>query len=122
MIQFYKQYMMFNKNFGSLFNVLQPLIDEFEMNTLNASVYAYVTQQIYNTGLIQRYFLLVEVQFESSTFITYVDTPALSMDQMGSSLGGMLGLWMGISIMAAVELMELVYTLSRAACSIAMSK
>ncbi len=42
----------------------------------------------------------------------YEDKPKLSSADLGSSLGGALGLWMGVSVLSVCEIIELALKLS----------
>jgi len=69
------------------------------------------TQKLRDLGLIGRNFLQLNVLFETMFPYVMIDKPALTIDGLFAQLGGVLSLWLGITIMTAIELVEFLYTL-----------
>ena len=54
-------------------------------------------------------FMHLIVQFGSQSFIELNDVAAFSMDAMGAQIGGVLSLWLGVTVMFAFEAFEFFY-------------
>ena len=54
-------------------------------------------------------FLQLNVQFGSQSFIELKDVAAFSVDTMGAQIGGVLSLWLGVTVMFAFEVFEFFY-------------
>lgn len=62
--------------------------------------------------LIGKNFILLHIQFDRKYPYVVVEQKAMTGDNLLSQLGGVLSLWLGITIMTAVELIELFYTIA----------
>ena len=61
--------------------------------------------------LMTRSLAQVSVRFETMTVVKYTDQSAVSVAQLMGTLGGTLNLWVGISFITIIELLELLYHL-----------
>ena len=62
---------------------------------------------------IPKNFVELNVQCESLLIEHYNQAPSLSKGEVLSNIGGQTGLWIGISFLSLMELVELVYRLIR---------
>lgn len=65
------------------------------------------------TDLVDEHFIRVQVHFEEGKVMVIQDVPAMTLVSMVSQLGAVLNLWAGITVILAVEVVELLYTLVR---------
>ena len=63
-----------------------------------------------NTNLIETNFLTVNIYFDSYTSLVMADQPAMTVEMLAAAIGGTLSLWMGLTTIALVELVELLYS------------
>ncbi len=68
--------------------------------------------QLRETDLISRNFIQLHVKMESDLLVKYVDKQSLEWESFVGSLGGLLNLWTGVTFIAIIELVELVYNLT----------
>lgn len=68
-------------------------------------------------GLIRDHFLQLDVFIDSVLFDEFSDEEAFPLSAFGAQLGGVLSLWLGVTLMFAVELVELVYLLLVKSCA-----
>ena len=66
-----------------------------------------------STDLISRNFLKLTVYFGNDRTWTYREIPDISTSTMTGSLGGILNLWMGVTFITAIEIVELLINLLR---------
>lgn len=64
-------------------------------------------------GDIARNFLVLKVAFDSQVVRQVNDQKAMTVDSVLASLGGILALWLGISVMTSVELVEFCIVIAR---------
>jgi hypothetical protein len=64
-----------------------------------------------NLDLISNNFLQVNVLFDEEWPTMMTDQPAMTSEILASNLGGVLSLWLGVTIMAVFEFLELIYRL-----------
>ena len=90
----------------------QMMVDNY-----NRSGYPKKWQNLVKLGLMERSIsnkhglVPISVKFEDKVAIQIIESPAYSSDQALSDLGGQLGLWIGVSVMALFELIPLFYNL-----------
>ena len=83
----------------------------------NHSGYPKKWQNLVRLGLMERSIsnkhglVHISVKLEDKVAIQIIESPAYSYDQAMSDLGGQLGLWIGVSVMALFELIPLFYNL-----------
>ena len=70
-----------------------------------------VLAQLDNAGIIQKRFLQLNVQYTNNLFTKLQDVAAFPIDAMLSQLGGVLSLWLGVSVMFLFEVIEFCITL-----------
>lgn len=61
---------------------------------------------------IQNNYLAIEVARESSIVINYTQEATISLVDVISNVGGHTGLWIGLSFLSIMELLELLYRLA----------
>jgi uncharacterized membrane protein len=61
--------------------------------------------------LITRNFLQLNILFDQAVPFLMTDKQSMTLDNLGAQLGGVLSLWLGITIMTAVEIVEFIYTI-----------
>jgi hypothetical protein len=61
--------------------------------------------------LVTRNFLQLNILFDKTVPFLMTDKQAMTLDNLGAQLGGVLSLWLGITIMTAVEIVEFIYIL-----------
>jgi len=104
---FYGTFIRNKTRFGSEFS-------EFESAYTDSLLYKNVTKKInklYSTGLIQDNFLQLNIQFENTQYNEQRDIPALPLEALGAQIGGVLSLWLGVTVMLLFEISEFVYHL-----------
>jgi Amiloride-sensitive sodium channel len=57
--------------------------------------------------LIQKNFIQLNIRFDEPHPYVIADSPAMTLDDLLSSFGGTLSLWLGITVMFLVELVDL---------------
>ena len=62
-----------------------------------------------DTDFFKSRFLQLNVQFGDQLFIELKDVAAFSVDAMGAQIGGVLSLWLGVTVMFAFEAFEFIY-------------
>lgn len=60
-------------------------------------------------NLLSRNFVQLNIVLDRIAPYEMIDSPEMSGAQLLSSVGGVLSLWLGVTIMTAVELLELIY-------------
>ena len=68
--------------------------------------------ELRKTDLISRNFIQLHVKMESDLFVKYVDKESMSWESFVGGLGGLLNLWTGITFIALIEVVELIYKLT----------
>ena len=71
----------------------------------------------WQTEIVNNY-ISVQVVCESTRVETYTEDPSISSVDLISNIGGNTGLWIGISFLSLMELVEMFYRLVRYHCSI----
>ncbi|GFY37544.1 hypothetical protein TNIN_140161 [Trichonephila inaurata madagascariensis] len=69
------------------------------------SVTGYLNQQPINTRTD------ISIVFESGTFASYEKQPKYNIIEVMSNIGGFLGMWMGVSMIAILNLFEILLTI-----------
>ena len=67
---------------------------------------------INSLNLIQQNFIQVLIEFKEQLVFTSDETAVVTWDTLVSNLGGALSLWLGITFMLVVEIIELLYSLA----------
>ena len=52
---------------------------------------------------------MLDIVFGSQSFVELKDVAAFSVDAMGAQIGGVLSLWLGVTVMFAFEAFEFLY-------------
>ncbi|XP_006816276.1 uncharacterized protein LOC102803109 [Saccoglossus kowalevskii] len=87
-----------NKHLGGLLKVLRPI------NTK-------IRDKVVDEKSARDNLVLIEVFFEVPNYRSILNTPAYTVDQLFADIGGLMGLYVGISLITVVEFIELVYNL-----------
>ena len=61
--------------------------------------------------LIKDYFLQLTIRFDSPRYTEQKDVPAVPLDALLAQMGGVLSLWLGVTIILIFELCEFLYNL-----------
>src|SRR6218665_2486968 len=94
-------------SYESKFNIYRSILDEYNSNGNSSET----LRQLGQTDLIQKNFLQLNIFFEGYRTMVLRDVPSLTPEKLLGIIGGTLSLWLGISIMTLVEVMEFICTL-----------
>ena len=72
-----------------------------------------VMTMIDNAKLIKENFVRVDVLFDSYSSLELAEVPAMTDERLAANIGGVLSLWMGITTIALIEIIELLYNMAR---------
>ena len=100
---FYHKYLSRNKNFSHHFGVYKEI--EARLRTNKKDGFA----QLRETDLITRNFLEISVLLDAEQTTLMEDYPVLSLESLFGNMGGILNLWIGITFVTAVEIMDLLW-------------
>jgi len=75
-----------------------------------------IMNEIKQIGLIENNFIQLNIQFTQNNKVISNDIPSVTWDTLFATLGGTLNLWMGITILFAAEVMELIFSIISVAC------
>ena len=103
-LAFYNKYIN-NARYPANFNIYDDI--EAKMATNKNMAY----EMLRATSLIRRNFLKVKIFFGRDNVMLIRDMPIYTAASMSGSLGGILNLWIGISFVTVVEVVELFYHL-----------
>jgi len=70
-----------------------------------------VIQRMNQMSLISDNFLQMNIQFSSPKFNVERDTAAFAADSLGAQIGGVLSLWLGVTVIFIFEVCEFVIVL-----------
>ena len=104
-LAFYERYLRGTTHYDAKFAAYETI--EAERRPLNRSR---TLKRIRDMKLIDDNFLQVTVVMNDRSVTTITDILAMSWDTMASNLGGALNLWLGISVLTAAEIVELLYS------------
>jgi len=104
----YESFIRNKTRFGTKFDEFAPLYAEY---FANQSVYLNLLQQLYTQGLFQANFLQMNIQFNDNTYVVQKDVAAFPLDAFGAQVGGVLSLWLGVTIMFVFETFEFIINL-----------
>ena len=97
-----------NRLFGNKFDVYR------DIHQSNLSAADKMTR-LNSFDLIERNFLRVNVIFGQRGLERLNNTPSITWIGLASNIGGGLSLWIGVSVMTVIELIELLYRITRMA-------
>jgi len=108
-LSFYQTYIKDNPRFVNIsqFNDYQ-VVQEYIANYTDTSI---LLQKLDSAGIIKNNFLQVNIQFDTRSFDVHQDMAAFTYDALGSQVGGVLNLWLGVTILLLFEICEFVYTI-----------
>lgn len=112
---FYQQYLMGRTRYGTKFEPYARLYNSFVNDKFNSSTVNEL-QQLLEAGLLSRNFLQLNVRFDPNGFNLQTDAPGFTKDAMGAQIGGVLSLWLGVTIMVLFEIFEFLYSLMATYC------
>ena len=91
--------------YGDRFDVYGQIINNRALNVSE------MLQQLEQLSLIQSNFLRLNVNFNLRGYSLSTDTAAMTWDSVMSNVGGTMSLWVGVTAMTIVEVLELFYNL-----------
>ena len=91
----------------SEFDIYHMILDQFFANDNDTEI----IRMLESVNLIEKNFLQVNIFFEGYTSLILKDVPSLTADKMMGLIGGGLSLWLGVTIMTLIEVVEFVFTL-----------
>ena len=89
------------------FEVYEPIIDDWWNRE-----HAEAMKKLKITDIIHRNLVQLQIHFNGRAVLRYEDTPMLTGSAMFGTLGGVLNLWIGITFVTFIELLELFYRVS----------
>jgi len=104
----YATYIYGQSRFGHTYDEYQMLS---QLAYTNASASSSLLEKLNNEGLIQDNFLQLTVRFDSQRYNEQKDVAAVPLDALGAQIGGVLSLWLGVTVILIFELCELLYNL-----------
>jgi len=102
----YARYIYGQARFGDTYDEYQIVSD---LAYTNASASSSLLEKLNNEGLIRDNFLQFTVRFDSQTYNEQKDVAAVPFDALGAQIGGVLSLWLGVTVILIFELCELLY-------------
>ena len=106
-LAFYNKYIAPHPEiYGNKFDVYARIQTDVA-NVSNAEI----IKRLYDEKLIRKNFIRVNVLFDSYASIEIVTSAVMTVDQLTSSVGGALGLWIGITTIFVMEMIDLLYKL-----------
>jgi len=113
-LSFYLAYLNKSTRFGKEFSLYGA---DYDYNFHNKTVALKILQELNREGLIRDNFLQLNIQFHSNTYRQEADVVAFSMDALGAQIGGVLSLWLSVTILLIFEICEfLIILLSAGWC------
>jgi len=106
---FYFTYLLNTTRFGNKFDEYLSLNDDVSLT--NASAAQVLLKKLDKKGLIQDNFLQLNVRFDTSIYMEQKDVVVMSLDALGAQIGGVLSLWLGVTIILIFELCEFMFHL-----------
>lgn len=95
-----------DQEFGFRFEEYQTIIDVFEKNGSDEA-----SEMLDSMNLIERSFVKINMYLEDMTITHIKESPKVSLASVLSQVGGVLNLYIGISLVLVVEVLELFYHL-----------
>ena len=99
---FYYKYIE-QSNFADKFSVYKDIDAKLKDDKLAGF------EMLRNTDLIHRNFLEISILLDAEQTTMMEDYPVLSLESLFGNMGGILNLWVGITFVTAVEIMDLLY-------------
>lgn len=108
----YEAYNYLNKNIQKYFNLSTNMTEENRIKMLTSNIPLEERQELIRaTGLIHQNLLRLNIYLEDLSVVEFKQMPAYELADLFADIGGTLGLWMGISVLTIMELMELIVRL-----------
>ena len=105
---FYKQYIR-NSTFSDSFSYYKKVGEK-----VNEGKSTDALKLLEESDLIRNNFLILEIEMSHTQRVAhYTDVPAVTLENFIGSLGGILNLWVGLSFITIVEIVELVVKVAR---------
>jgi len=104
----YDTYIKDHSRFGGKYDQYRPLYYESKQNI---SAYLDHLQQLYKEGLFQANFLQLTIQLNYNIYTIQKDVAAFPLDALGAQVGGVLSLWLGVTVMLIFEIFEFIINL-----------
>lgn len=106
-LTFYDQYIANESKYGNKFDVYDQ-IRKTEVNQVD------IIKRLQQTHVMEDNFIQLNIIFDKYNPMVLKDVPSMTVDRMLSLVGGALSLWLGITVMTAVEFVQLVFDLMEA--------
>jgi len=105
-LAFYNLYLRNDDRYNKKFAVYELI-----WNKTNGQGGVETLEQLANLDLIKNNFIQISIKMREKSTKVVKYSPAVTWDTIASNLGGSLNLWLGISVMTAAEIVELIYFL-----------
>ena len=106
-LAFYDDYIKKNPDiYGNHFDIYQNISD-LVGNVTDEDI----MNLIDDAQLIENNFVRIDVLFDSYSSLELAEVPAMTVELLASNIGGTLSLWMGLTTIALIEIIELLYNL-----------
>lgn len=106
-LAFYDRFLRNDGRYSKKFEVYEKIWN----NRNDSEVGVETLEQLSKLNLIKGNFVKISIKMRQKNTEVVKYIPAITWDTMASNLGGSLNLWLGISVMTAVEIVELIYSL-----------
>jgi len=107
-LSFYKTFIENVTRFGSTFDEYNMLAEQAKLKNGSAKQLA---RDLDADMLIKNNFLQLNVMFESQAFYEQKEVPAFPAETFGAQVGGVLSLWLGVTVMFLFEIAEFIINL-----------
>src|SRR6218665_3046615 len=105
-LAFYNLYLRNDDRYNKKFAVYELI-----WNKTNGQGGVETLEQLANLDLIKNNFIQISIKMRKKSTKVVKYSPAVTWDTIASNLGGSLNLWLGISVITAAEIVELIYFL-----------
>jgi len=107
---FYNSYIMGVYRFGHKFDAYEEW-RSVDAEETNSSTDSYLLQTLNIERLFQKNFLQLNIQFNTNEYTIQKEVAAFPLDSFGAQVGGVLSLWLGVTIMLIFEIFEFIINL-----------
>jgi hypothetical protein len=105
-ISFYEQY-IHNRSYASKFSAYEELVDMSKVNPKEA------VRKVRELDKIHKNFAQVRVLNHQDHYYHYSETPLISPEALFGNVGGLLNLWVGITFITIIEIIEFIHQLCK---------
>jgi len=112
MSNLYERYISNVSRFGHKFDEYANLSLYYNLQSNNSlGLYVALKAKLASVGLMQANFVHLNIQFNANKYIIQKDVEAFPLHAFGAQVGGVLALWLGVTIMLIFEVFEFVINL-----------